>query len=108
MAPSIGNNSEQWAAREWVSPFAGQATISGKFYKLNLNPASTGVYCRMYLNHTQIYSQYIAGTDSTGATFSLPVTLKLGDVLDFTIAPNAGNSDSSATYFAATIATAFN
>jgi hypothetical protein len=83
------SGSEQWAVREWISTFSGIAIIGGRIFKLDTsNPSSTGVYGRIYLNHSQIWNQFIAGTDGTGVIYSLSVVLQAGDVLDFALAPN--------------------
>jgi uncharacterized protein (TIGR03437 family) len=87
------NGGEEWATRRWTSTINGAATLSGHLFKADANPASTGIYGRIYLNHNPIYQQFIAGADSTGVYYSLPVTLKAGDVLDFSVAPNGGDAD---------------
>ncbi|MGD0499640.1 MAG: hypothetical protein ABSC23_14530 [Bryobacteraceae bacterium] len=93
----------QWAVREWVSTFAGSAVISDRLFKLDTsNPASTGVFGSIYLNHSQIWNQFIAGADGVGVSYSIPVTLHAGDVLDFAVAPNGSDSNDS-TEFSATI-----
>jgi len=86
---------EEWATRRWTSTISGAATLSGHLAKTNANPASTGIYGRIYLNHNLVYQQFIAGADGAGVYYSLPLTLKTGDLLDFSVAPNGGVTDDS-------------
>lgn len=99
---------EEWATRRWTSTINGAATLSGHLAKTNANPASTGIYGRIYLNSNLIYQQFIAGADGAGVYYSLPVMLKTGDLLDFSVAPNGDVTDDSTVFssFISTIAAA--
>jgi xylan 1,4-beta-xylosidase len=100
------SGAEEWAVREWISTFNGPATISGKIYKADTNPASPGVFGKVYVNHVLLWNQFIGGTDGVGVTYSLPVTLAAGDVIDFALAPN-GADYSDSTIFAGTITSVY-
>ena len=104
LARPNGANSggEEWAVREWVSSYAAAAIVNGQLRKDDTNPASTGVYGRIYLNHQLVYEQFVAGTDGVGVSYSLPLTLRAGDTLDFAVAPN-GVDLNDRTYFSSTI-----
>jgi len=97
------NGTEEWATRRWMSTASGPVTISGHLAKTDTNPASSGVFGRIYLNHTLIYEHFVAGTDGTGVDYSVPATLSAGDVLDFAVAPNGADSYDS-TVFSSSIA----
>ena len=96
------NGAEEWATRRWTSTVSGVAEISGHLAKNDTNPASTGVFGRIYLNHNKIYEQFIAGTDGVGVDYSVMAMLHAGDVLDFAIAPN-GIDVSDSTVFSSLI-----
>src|SRR5215472_12872726 len=98
--PNGGSNGpEEWATRRWTSTFSGAARITGQLAKIDTNPASTGVYGRIYLNHSLIYEHFVSGTDGTGVYYSVPATLKAGDVLDFAVAPNGEVSNDSTLFY---------
>jgi Periplasmic copper-binding protein (NosD) len=84
---------EEWATRRWTSTFSGEATISGHLASApGADPAHGGLYGRIYLNHTKIYEQLMPFSNFTGVDYSLQVTLKAGDILDFSGAPD-GTAD---------------
>jgi hypothetical protein len=97
---------EEWAVREWVSTFNGDVVISGQLNKTDTNSNSTGVFGKIYVNHSMIWNQFIAGTDGVGISYSIPITLHPGDVIDFALAPN-GVDYNDGTHFSATIATLY-
>jgi hypothetical protein len=76
--------------------------ITGRLAKTDTNPASTGVYGRIYLNHNLIYEHFVAGTDGTGVDYSLTETVRSGDILDFAVAPN-GVAYNDSTVFSSVI-----
>jgi hypothetical protein len=94
---------EEWAVRRWMSTAAGPATITGHLAKIDTNPSSPGVYGRLYLNHSLIYERFLAGSDGVGADYSLPVTLRTGDIVDFAVAPNTSDVPSDSTVFSGSI-----
>jgi len=94
---------EEWAVRRWMSTAAGSAKITGHLAKADTNPASPGVYGRLYLNHGLIYEHFLAGTDGVGADYSLTVTLHAGDIVDFAVAPNTSAVTSDSTVFTGSI-----
>ena len=96
------NGSEEWATRRWVSTASGAARIAGHLNKNDTHPQGTGVYGRIYLNHNLIYEHFLAATDGTGTDYSVSVTLNVGDVLDFAVAPNGPDSYDS-THFDASV-----
>ncbi len=102
--PNGANDStEEWATREWLSNYTGPITVSGHLAKLDTtNPASTGVFARVYWNHQLVYEHFLAGTDGVGVNYSLNLTLKTGDIVDFALAPN-GNDANDLTQLSASI-----
>jgi uncharacterized protein (TIGR03437 family) len=86
------NGTEEWATRRWISTASGAAKITGHLAKNDTNPASSGVFGRIYRNHNLIYQHFLAGTDGIGVDYSLTATLSAGDILDFAVAPNGGDS----------------
>lgn len=98
------NGTEEWATRRWISPTSGAATISGHLAKNDTNPASTGVYGRIYLNHNLIYEHFLMGTDGVGVDYSVAATIKTGDIVDFVVAPN-GIDTNDATFFSGSVST---
>ena len=84
---------EEWATRRWTSTFSGAANITGHLASApGADPAHGGLYGRIYLNHTKIYEHLLPFSDFTGVDYSLQQTLKAGDILDFSVAPN-GTAD---------------
>ena len=101
------NGTEQWAVREWISSFSGPIFVSGRLAKIDINSNSTGAYGRIYLNHKQMYNQFVSGTNYTGLTYSLKLTVSQGDVLDFALAPN-GHDSNDLSLFSAIISSTSN
>jgi uncharacterized protein (TIGR03437 family) len=99
------SGTEEWAVRRWVSSVSGTMKVTGHLAKTDTNPASTGVYGRIYLNHKVIYEHFVAGTDGTGVDYSLTETLNPGDILDFVVAPNGSESNDSTLFSSYVIAT---
>jgi xylan 1,4-beta-xylosidase len=93
---------EEWATRQWVSNYVGRVMISGRLAKIDTNPASTGVYGRIYWNRQLVYEHLLAGTDGTGVNYSLTLSLRIGDILHFAVAPN-GNPYNDSTVFSSRI-----
>ncbi len=93
-SPNGANNggTEEWATRRWMSTASGAAEITGHLGKDNPSPLGSGVFGRIYLNHTLIYEHFLAGTDFTGVNYAVTATLAVGDILDFAIAPNGIDS----------------
>lgn len=89
---SLDYGSEEWATRRWISTFSGAANITGHLASVANNPNNIGGYTRIYLNHNLIYEHHVAHTDFTGTNYSVAAALKLGDILDFALAPN-GTAD---------------
>jgi len=102
----INDGVEEWATREWVSTYAGQVVVTGHLAKADTNPASSGVFGRIYWNHQILYQHFIAGTDGTGVTYAISLTLNKGDILDFSLAPN-GADNNDTTLFSATVSTEY-
>jgi uncharacterized protein (TIGR03437 family) len=96
---------EEWATLRWVSTLSGAVQIAGHLAKTNTDPASTGVFGRIYLNHKLIYEHFLAGTDGAGVNYSLAQTLNAGDMLDFSVAPNGIEVDDSTVFSAFIIST---
>jgi uncharacterized protein (TIGR03437 family) len=97
------NGTEEWATRRWVSNVSGAVQIAGHLAKIDTDPASTGVFGRIYLNHKLIYEHFVAGTDGIGVNYSVTAALNAGDILDFSVAPNGSNVANDSTVFSASI-----
>jgi uncharacterized protein (TIGR03437 family) len=100
---SVDDGGEEWATRRWMSTLSGTAKITGHLAKNDTNPASTGVYGRIYKNHNLIYEHFIAGTDGTGVDYSITAPMSPGDILDFAVAPNGNNDSNDSTLFSSSI-----
>ncbi len=90
-----------WAVRRWVSDFAGDVTISGRFGDIN-SQSNDGTIGYIFLDGAKIYEQ--ATNNFTVFNYSLQQTLAVGSVLDFAINPE-GNDLSDSTQFTAQIQT---
>jgi hypothetical protein len=80
----INNGQNHWMVRRWVSEFNGAATVSLRFAKGNTS-CGNGVTGRLHRNGTLIYSNTIAFGDNIGVNIQLPVSIAVGDKLDFSI-----------------------
>jgi hypothetical protein len=82
----------QWAVRRWVSNYAGTAVIRARMEDTNTG-CGDGDVCRFLLNGTQVSSVLVNGS-TTPAIISVPVTLAVGDIIDFAADPNgSGTTD---------------
>ncbi|HEY0828157.1 MAG TPA: glycoside hydrolase family 43 protein [Bacilli bacterium] len=79
--------------RAWQAPRAGQVNISGVFKKANTG--GDGVNAKVMRNGTQIWPasgwQYISGSNTTGMSHNINVTLGSGDWIYFIINRNGDN-----------------
>jgi hypothetical protein len=87
---------ELWAVRRWVSTVDGPLTISGNLAKINTNPAGPGVVGHIFVDGTEVYSQYVRSNDGIGFDFLLAADVHVGSTVDFALAPFA--SDDRAGY----------
>jgi uncharacterized protein (TIGR03437 family) len=99
------SGTEEWAVRRWISTVAGAVQIAGHFAKTDTNPASGGVFGRIYLKHKLIYEHFVAGTDGIGVNYSVIATLNAGDMLDFAVAPHGSDSNDSTVFSGSVILT---
>ncbi len=94
---------EQWAARRWVSTYTGLIDLDAVVSKLNVNPAGNGVTGRIYVDGVEVWSQYIATTDSVGVSPSLQLNVTVGTAIDLILDPTDGNDWADNTRFSAVI-----
>jgi hypothetical protein len=80
----INNGHNDWVIRRWVSQLAGTATVTLRFAKAS-TACGNGVTGRLHRNGSLIYSNTIAFDDSVGVNVQLPVTVAVGDKLDFSL-----------------------
>lgn len=105
LTPERGTPSDShdhWAVRRWISAITGAVTITGRISKYDWSSGGDGANARIFLNGTEVFTQFIAGTDTTGIQYTLPVTLASGDILDFTL-DDAGGGDYDNVMFTAVI-----
>ncbi|MGQ9590282.1 MAG: thrombospondin type 3 repeat-containing protein [Planctomycetota bacterium] len=76
-----------WAVRRWVSTYAGKALITGNIE--HSGGCGDGDVGRVFLNGTEIFSAKVL---RSAVNFALPVTLAVGDVLDFAADPNGSGA----------------
>jgi hypothetical protein len=85
---STGRRSEeQLTDLRWESDYSGEIEIVGHFAKIDTSQNSEGVTGIVYMNGTQIWSQYINGQDGTGVNYDISLAVQAGDVFDFQISP---------------------
>jgi hypothetical protein len=89
----------------WTAPRSGSIKITGNPHKQAA--AGDGVNVKILQNNTQVWPasgwQYIAGTDTTGPTHNIGVTVAAGDTIRFIVNKN-GTRDSDETNWNPTIA----
>ena len=86
--------------RQWTNiAYAGAVTLSGSIYKTGIAPAAQALTAKIYKNGVAIYTDSLAGDNSTGATnYSFSATLAAGDVLRYalsTVDPNVNSNNLS-------------
>ncbi len=86
-----------WAARRWVSDFAGEINIDTILRKIAVVDSSNGVIGRIYVDGNEIWSQFIAGNDAEGVSASLTASVGLGSTVDFVVDAVDGNDGGDAT-----------
>ena len=74
------------AVRRWESDYSGDATVSWNLAKQNAN-CGNGTTGLLYLNGSLLDEFTVGGTDATGVTRSVDITLASGDVLDLALSP---------------------
>jgi MYXO-CTERM domain-containing protein len=74
-----------WAARRWVSDFAGEINIDTVLRKMAIAENSNGVVGRIFVDGNEIWSQFIAGNDGVGVSTSLTTSVGLGSTVDFVV-----------------------
>jgi parallel beta-helix repeat protein len=84
-------------AREWVSPTAGTATITGNVHALGTG-GGDGVDVRILKGSTELWAKTIAAGDATGYDFSLETQVKAGDAIYFRVSKKADTNHDS-TFF---------
>src|SRR5262249_10948146 len=72
---------EQWAVRRWVSPGAGDVTLSGILAMADASSGGNGVTGHIRLNGTEIWSRHIDAGDIVGFNYAVSVQVKPGDVI---------------------------
>jgi len=81
-------NVDHWPVRRWASSVDGVLYISGRLAKIQTHTASDGVTGYIYLNDELKWSKNIGGQDVKGCTFSIKLSIKLNQTIDFVISPN--------------------
>lgn len=94
---------EQWAARRWVSSYTGLVDVNATLAKININSASNGVMGRIYLDGSEIWSQFVGSTDNAGFAPSLQINVVPGTTIDFVLDPFQSNDWSDNARFSAVI-----
>ncbi|MEM9540261.1 MAG: cadherin-like domain-containing protein [Cyanobacteria bacterium P01_E01_bin.42] len=95
---------EQWAARRWESDVDGSIRICGRVAKYQNEKSGDGTLNYIFVNGgSPVFSQDIAGPDTVGVEYSVDLTVKSGDKIDFVTAPKNDDFGDS-TFFTATIA----
>jgi hypothetical protein len=89
---------EQWAVREWVSNFSGDITISGSLAKTDAG-GGNGITGDIFVDGTEVYSQFIAPSDLIGVSYAFDVHVNVGSVVAFAIDPTDNNDLFDATKF---------
>ncbi|MBP0019497.1 MAG: hypothetical protein J7647_18340 [Cyanobacteria bacterium SBLK] len=103
-SPSGQPLEEQWAARRWQSDVNGSIRICGHVAKYENEKTGDGTLNYIFVNGgSPEFSQDIAGPDTVGVDYSVDLTVKSGDKIDFVTAPKAYDRGDS-TFFTATIA----
>ncbi|MFO0847151.1 MAG: putative Ig domain-containing protein [Gemmataceae bacterium] len=95
----------QWAVRRWVSEITGEVTVTGHLAKLGQGDSvgGNGFVGRVLVNGVEVWSQFIGPVDRTGVDYSLRLSVREGDQVDFAIDPFDGNDQQDACVFTATI-----
>lgn len=84
---TLFESEEQCAvARDWQSPSAGTAQISGNASDLP-GECGDGVILRIRHNNSEVWSERIENGDLQGSNFDLSLTISEGDLLSFRIEP---------------------
>ncbi|HEY5706075.1 MAG TPA: glycosyl hydrolase [Terrimicrobiaceae bacterium] len=77
---SVMHPSGYWAIRRWTSNYDGPATLSGR---LSRGAGGDGVCARIFVDGLEVYDQPLSPGESFD--YSVPVTLKVGSTVDFTV-----------------------
>jgi MYXO-CTERM domain-containing protein len=96
---------EQWAARRWVSSYSGLVDVNVSLAKININPASNGVMGRIFVDGSEVWSQFVGSSDNAGFAPSLQLNVVHGTTIDFVLDPFQSNDWSDNTRFSAVIST---
>ena len=84
-----------------MSDVAAPVTLSGTLAKVDLG--GNGVSGHILVNGVEVWSRAISGTDSTGVSYAVDVTLRPGDVIDFALDPSQSQDLSDQSRFTAVI-----
>jgi len=100
----------QRAVRRWTSTYAGPVVIAGEIAKIDVSTKgvpSNGIDAFVFVDGNQAYTTFIAGDDSGGRAYQLPITtLQVGSTVDFVLDPHDGHDSRDLTRFTAVIARA--
>jgi hypothetical protein len=96
---------EQWAIRRYTSEVAGTINISGTLAKVQGQTGGNGVTGRIFVDGVEVFTQNIAGSDTTGVNYSFNMNVSGGSLVDFALDPLASDDLSDSTRFTAVINT---
>ncbi|MDA0821686.1 MAG: VPLPA-CTERM sorting domain-containing protein [Proteobacteria bacterium] len=105
-----------WAMRRYASEVDGLYDLNIDLKKANVvNPAGGGITGRVFVNGTEVFTQFIANDDNVGVQLKLLIDLEVGSLIDFAIDPtgitptpggdNIYSARADGTHFAAIIET---
>lgn len=97
----------QPSVRRWTASTAGTVQIAGRLAKIDIN-GGNGVRGDILVNGVVVWSRTLAFNDGLGANYSIPVSLKVGDVVDFAVYSVGNNHSHDTTLLSATITAAAN
>jgi len=96
---------EQWAVRRWTAADSGSYLVSFSVAKDGSRTAlfGNGVTGHVFANGAEVFSQWIAPSDTVGASGSVTVALAAGQSVDFALDPYQGDDRYDSTLFKATV-----
>ncbi|MEX2185504.1 MAG: Ig-like domain-containing protein [Pirellulales bacterium] len=91
---------EHWAIRRWMSDVSGPVVLAGEIAKSDSGIGGDGIRGTIFVDGAPVFAVNIAGTNRVGESFEIPLTLAVGTIVDFVVAPNGSDSLDSTRFVA--------